>query len=102
MSREEELSAELVLKDAELAKAKRMMVALNNKVKAKLAAQDAKMKEEGDRLRAEIESLKIELETARISSAERRTDDESDRLQLLQSNWESERLRLEELAQMLK
>lgn len=96
MTREEELSAELSQKDAELAKAKRMMVALNNKVKAKLAAQDAKMKEEGDRLREEIESLKLELENARASVGPAQIGSENESLQLLQASWESERLQLEQ------
>jgi chromosome segregation ATPase len=61
MTREDELTAELERKDADLAKAKRMMVALNNKCKARLAGQEAKMKEEGDRFRVEIEELKLQL-----------------------------------------
>jgi chromosome segregation ATPase len=102
MTREEELSAELSQKDAELAKAKRMMVALNNKVKAKLAAQDAKMKEEGERFREVIESLKTDLEKARASGASAEPKEpasEDDQIRLIQADWESERLQLEQQIQ---
>ncbi len=87
-SREEELSAELARKDADLAKAKRMMVALNNKVKTKIAVQDAKMKEEGDRLREEIENLKTQLASATVPSSIQETGGSS--------SWEAERLDLQE------
>ncbi len=88
MTREEELSAELARKDADLAKAKRMMVALNNKVKIKIAVQDAKMKEEGDRLREEIENLKTQLASSSVPSSIQDTESSS--------NWEAERLELQE------